>query len=322
MANKAKFMFPGAFIYFPVYINLFKLIKLYPEKFNSFCEIKALYGCPSGLKWNSGRAIPNPEILFPWQIIADYSYEYNIPIFLTLTNSEIDISDSFGNKVLNSFYSENNGIILKDDNFENYIRHNYPQYKIASSVTKVIREDNKVKEELCKDYDTVILDTIYNKNFDFLNSISISDRSKIELLANMYCIPNCPYTKEHYKYIDNINSKTKYNGSLTEIPKCKRAFGFYQAMKLSHFISIDDIKNYYLPNDITIFKLEGRSNSVLDVIETIAYYFVKPEYQMEIRFELSNFKKLEINCNYLNRYANDIEINDIIRKSGEYKITV
>ena len=52
------------------------------------------------------------------------------------------------------------------------------------------------------------------------------------------------------------------------------------------FISVDDIKNIYLPMGFTNFKIEGRGLGSALILEFLLYYMTKPEYQLHVREEL------------------------------------
>ena len=52
------------------------------------------------------------------------------------------------------------------------------------------------------------------------------------------------------------------------------------------FISVDDIKNIYLPMGFTNFKIEGRGLGSALILEFLLHYMTKPEYQLHVREEL------------------------------------
>ena len=58
------------------------------------------------------------------------------------------------------------------------------------------------------------------------------------------------------------------------------------AMNNPSFISIDDIKNIYLPNGFSNFKIEGRSLGSALILEFLLYYLTKPNYQLKVREEI------------------------------------
>ena len=69
-------------------------------------------------------------------------------------------------------------------------------------------------------------------------------------------------------------------------PNAKEGYRFSKAMTNPGFISVDDIKNIYLPMGFTNFKSEGRGLGSALILEFLLYYMTKPEYQLHVREEL------------------------------------
>ncbi len=57
-------------------------------------------------------------------------------------------------------------------------------------------------------------------------------------------------------------------------------------MKNPGFIGIGDIRDIYLPNGFSHFKIEGRSLGSAVILEFLLYYMTKPEYQLKVREEI------------------------------------
>ena len=49
------------------------------------------------------------------------------------------------------------------------------------------------------------------------------------------------------------------------------------------FISLDDIRNTYLPMGFSQFKIEGRGLGSALILEFLLYYLTRPEYQIHVR---------------------------------------
>ena len=75
-------------------------------------------------------------------------------------------------------------------------------------------------------------------------------------------------------------------GSAVGTPNAKEGYRFSKAMTNPGFISVDDIKNIYLPMGFTNFKIEGRGLGSALILEFLLYYMTKPEYQLYVREEL------------------------------------
>ena len=51
------------------------------------------------------------------------------------------------------------------------------------------------------------------------------------------------------------------------------------------FIGIEDIRDVYVPEGFSNFKIEGRSLGSAVIFEFLLYYMTKPEYQLKVREE-------------------------------------
>jgi hypothetical protein len=294
MENKVYFHLPGLFAHASLYKLFLQLYRTEREKFNDWIEIGSIFGSPRTACWGGGR-IPNSPDMSEEEIIA-FMREFHIPCRLTFSNSLIEekhLQDVYCNYLLDIFYWEGNSIIVNSPILENYIREKYPMYKIISSTTKCLNDTTTALNELNNDYEMVVLDYNFNKDFEFLEGIQNKD--KCELLINPVCMPNCPRRKQHYIYMskallhildDNSNFECPYQGAK-----------FFQAQKNPLFISVKDIHDIYMPMGFKHFKIEGRTAAWDDLIEILLYYLVKPEYQLEMRekiyFGLNNIEDIQ-----------------------------
>lgn len=191
-----------------------------------------------------------------------------------------------------------NEVIVNSPLLEDYIRKEYPNYKITSSTCKRITDPNMTAKELEKDYHIVVLDYDLNNNWEVLEKLP--HKEKIEILANACCDPHCKLRAEHYKLIGE--QMIAYNKHLKEHPdkpfdmndysarnvgtviKCGcRERTLFETQKLSTHVSPDDIWNKYVPMGFEQFKLEGRTASYMYLVECYMYYMVKPEFRDEAR---------------------------------------
>lgn len=224
-------------------------------------------------------------------IISMFNNE-NIPVRFTWTNSQLEskhLKDAYCNQIMEIANNGKNEVIVNSVILEKYLRTFYPNFKYISSTTKCLTNASDIKQEFLK-YDLVVLDYNKNKDFDFLNTLSIQDKTKIELLINSYCEPNCPFRKKHYDAISLLNLNHHIN--LKDYTKDNCVTGkinFLDTLNYSCNISIEELFNYYIANNFIHFKIEGRTFNPCDVIESYVYYLVKPEYQNEIRLQLLKF---------------------------------
>ena len=93
--------------------------------------------------------------------IIKYFNDRGISIRFTFTNPMIEekhLNDQFCNSLL--YYANNplNGCIVYSPLLEEYIRRNFPDYKITSSTCKRITDVASLTGELEKDYYLVVID--------------------------------------------------------------------------------------------------------------------------------------------------------------------
>ena len=277
--TKAKFHLPGLFGFFDFYEIFIQIYQNEREKFNDWIEIDGIFGSPHQCIWNSGRGTLGEYPLHDH--IAYFMDLNNIGCEFTFTNSLLEenhLYDTLGNNTLELFHNEKNSVVIHSPLLEKYIRDKYPKYKIISSTTKCITDKNEVQKELNSNYDYVCLDYNFNNNYEFLSTLPHPE--KIEMLINPVCQPNCERRALHYHKISELMLKKYFLDDL-ECPYAGLIFSEVQKNPL--FISVEDIKEKYLPMGITHFKIEGRVQPFFDIIEILVYYLIKPEFQMEIR---------------------------------------
>lgn len=195
-----------------------------------------------------------------------------------------------------------NEVIVVSPLLEDYIRKNYPKYKITSSTCKRITDSQQLCSEVEKDYHIVVIDYDLNHDFDALSKIS--DKKKCELLVNACCNPECPIRSEHYKAIGlqqiaYANHVRKYKNVpfnsenlLREHPEIQRFAdcpcserSLFDIVSLKNHITPDEIWNKYIPMGFEQFKLEGRTFDTFNLIEHYMYYMAKPELKDRARYE-------------------------------------
>lgn len=252
-------------------------------KFYDYANITSLFGSVK-CNWNGGRVINDF-----WNTDMDKIANYMKTIYpdiqcrLTLTNMLINtesLHDIVGNKLLKCFYFGNNGIILYSSILEDYVRSNFPNYNIISSVTKGLSEKETISE-LNKDYHMVVINTNIMGNDEFVRSLP--NKNKAELIVNDICGIYCPKRKEHYLEY----SKCQIDNTHAHHCTCDDGPGpFFEQMKKPLFISNEDILNKYYPLGICNYKIQGRTDYDYDFVETLVYYLIQPEYQIEVRGRL------------------------------------
>ena len=269
----------------------------HPEYFREGVKIASVFGAFPPSLWNGGR---NTVGVVDDEIIKQVTKAFNsrgVPLRFTFTNPLIEekhLGDPFCNKVMRMCDNGLNEVIVLSPILEEYIRKNYPSYKITSSTCKEIRNADELSAELEKDYHYVVLDYNWNNNFEFLETLP--HKEKCELLINACCVPNCPRRGEHYRSIGE--TQIKYAEYMKTPPMMRKPTHFedfkcpsmlrhiYQITDLPTHISPDAIVEKYVPMGFNQFKIEGRTVPDIALAENYIYYMIKPEYKDTARLEL------------------------------------
>ncbi|MBR6307415.1 MAG: hypothetical protein IKR39_02305 [Lachnospiraceae bacterium] len=264
---------------------LFDTMKKYPEMFRDNMKIGSVYGTFPGAIWNGGRNIidgfTNKREVE--KIIKSYN-ALGIPARFTWTNvllEEKHTYDTYCNMIMNVGNNGMNQVLVNSPALEEYIRKNYPDYKILSSTTKRILSLDRLKEELKKDYYLVVLDYDLNHDEKVLKELEPC-ADKIEILVNETCQPHCPQRAAHYREISKY--QLEYDTSIrficTDTSPEKRLFK--GCMKRPSFISYDEIDEY-AKRGFRNFKIVGRGEGKEFYVDSLIYFLVKPEHKDFIR---------------------------------------
>ena len=295
---RIRFHLPDFYNLGKLHLALIDMMKEKPEYFREGIEIASVYGCFPPSIWNGGRNIngcANEEI------IKEVLHEFNsrgIPCRFTLTNpllTEAHMNDKFSNEMIRLADNGFNEAIVNTAVMEDYMRKNYPDYKLTSSTCKQIRTIDGVIAELEKDYSLVVLDYNWNNKFDELEKIPEKYRSRIEVLVNAYCFPECKRRGEHYRYLGDQQIKraslNAMGGAGMNVhcePFVCEALNrnFLETTEFSTHVPPENVFGTYAQMGFEHFKLEGRAMHPLNVIESIVYYMAKPEYKDMVRLKL------------------------------------
>lgn len=289
----AKFHLPGLFEFNELYKRFIPLYFENREYFYDFVDISSIYGCPQDHIWSGGRFGGVDDI----DEILELLNKFNISARLTFSNSLINekhLNDKKCNELVSKLTNKD-GVIIYSDLLLNYLKKNYPGIYFVSSTTKTLTAFNDLLKELRNDdFKYVVPDFRLNKAFDKLNSLSQVEKDKIEFLVNECCYIGCNKRKECYENVSKQILDDGVNDFKCVSPDSSEGYIFSKAMLNPSFISIDDIKDIYLKNGFTNFKIEGRSLGSAVVFEMLLYYLVKPEYQLIVREKIYLNSNLDI----------------------------
>ena len=285
----ALFHLPGLFECFEFYKLFLPLFYEHREYFYEWTGIASLYGAPADCIWGGGRF--GAEENNAAEVLA-LTNEYGISARLTFSNSllrEEHLSDRKCNALCEVFAKSKteNGVIVHSDLLTEYLKKHYPELYLISSTTKVLTDFCDFSDELKReDFRYVVPDFRLNRQFDKLNTLSQTEKDKVEFLCNECCFIGCRDRKACYENV----SRRILGEDCTEFhctaPNGGEGYLFSEAMKNPAFIGREDIQNIYLPNGFTNFKIEGRGLGTAILLEFLLYYMTKPEYQLKVREEI------------------------------------
>ncbi|WP_318678226.1 hypothetical protein [Treponema sp.] len=283
---KAFYHLPGLFEFYGLYKIFLELWQSHRTWFYPWCEIGSIYGSPSDCLWGGGRAASGDASC---DDVISLMSKYKISSRLTLSNSLLTtehLTDKKCNALCKKFSNTpvKNGVIVHSDLLTEYLRRTYPGLYLVSSTTKVLTDFKDFYAELTrKDFDFVVPDFRLNKAFDLLSSLSKEYKDKVEFLCNECCDFNCSSRKECYENVSKKNLGLDIKEHKCTSKSAEGGYRFSLAMKNPSFISVDDIKEKYLPMGFSNFKIEGRGLGSAMILEFLLYYMTKPDHQLEVR---------------------------------------
>ena len=285
----AHYHLPGLFEFYELYRMFLPLFREHGEYFYDWCDIGSIYGAPPDCIWGGGRV--SLEDHDAGEVLA-LLQEYGISARLTFSNSQLceeHLSDRKCNELC-ALFAENtepeNGVIVHSELLLQYLKSHYPQLYLISSTTKVLTDFEALKKEADReDFRYVVPDFRLNKAYEKLNTLTESQKDKVEFLCNECCYFGCKDRKECYEAVSHRNLGEEPDFSCTS-PGAEDGYRFSKAMKNPGFISVEDIQKIYLPMGFSNYKIEGRGLGSALVLEFLLYYMTKPEYQLQVREEI------------------------------------
>lgn len=263
----------------PVICFLDDLMKHCPRWFYEDAKISAAYGSFGSCIWNGGRTFLDRN---DSRNMAKLIQEYNnrgIAVRFTFTNpllEEKHLNDTFSNLCLELANNGQNEIIVNSPILEQYIRENYPNFKLISSTTKCIDTLDGLREEMKKDYYLVVADSVWNNTPELF---AMEDKGRIELIPDHTCEDNCPRRRAHYE--DTGRCMLTFRDSEFKCFNIK--FDFADLQKHHNFITAEDVYGKYQQAGFHHMKLDGRAFVAKNIVDSFVYYLVKPEFHARLK---------------------------------------
>ena len=285
----AHYHLPGLFEFYELYRMFLPLFREHGEYFYDGCDIGSIYGAPPDCIWGGGRG--SLEDHDAGEVLA-LLQEYGISARLTFSNSLLrkeHLSDRKCNELC-ALFAENatpeNGVIVHSELLLQYLKSHYPQLYLISSTTKVLTDFEALKKETDRDdFRYVVPDFRLNKAYEKLNTLTESQKDKVEFLCNECCWFGCKDRKACYEAVSRKNLGENREHHCTA-PESEQGYCFSKAMQNPGFIGIEAIQNVYFPMGFSNFKIEGRGLGSALILEFLLYYMTKPEYQLHVREEI------------------------------------
>ena len=145
----------------------------------------------------------------------------------------------------------------------------------------------QLEEELKRpEFRFVVPDFRLNRELERLMTLPAELKGKVEFLCNEACWFDCPDRKACYENVSRKNLGEDCEDHICVSPYADRGYRFSDAMENPGFIGIREIRDNYMPNGFSHFKIEGRSLGSAVILEFLLYYMTKPEYQLKVREEI------------------------------------
>lgn len=259
----------------------------YPEKFRDGYKIGSVYGTIPGAIWNGGRAVFGTTMKADVEKIVETYNAKGIPVRFTWTNSLLEekhVYDTYCNMIMQVADNGMNQVLVNRPVLEEYIRKEYPNYKVISSTTKRMLDLEELKAEIKKDYHLVVLDYDLNRDEKALEELAgVADR--LEVLVNEICYPHCPKRAEHYRDESRLQLTFDTRTDFRCPNKTNEKRNFAECMKRPAFISNEEIGSY-IDRGFCNFKIVGRGLPADFVKESYLYFLVKDEERDFIRKQI------------------------------------
>lgn len=294
--NKIYYSLPDFYNNYQLNLRLVAMKAEHPGWFRPEAVIDSMYGTFPGIIWNGGRTqFGSATFENMGNTIAGLN-QNGVSVRFTFTNGKLTgrhFKDYYGNVALDMLNQLSgayinketqtpvlNGVNINVEGFADYIKANYPNLYLIWSTTKGVKTPEEINE-LSKD--TLTVPPYQMNNTDAIDKLEHTEN--IELLCCEACIDNCPDRQAHYEDLSNAQLLLPSKGFRCP-HKCEQYYYYDNIPKRHHYISPEMIVSHYLPRGINQFKISGRNDNPINVIERYVNFLVLPEYKDEVRNHL------------------------------------
>ena len=277
MSTKKHFNIPGLFEKFHIIKQVVLMYENYPYIFNDNTIISSFYGSNGGIA-NGGR---NSGEYYNEEEVSTFCREHNICPTIIMSNLFFDKPDKFANKIIEFFGNKTTMFCVATPNIEKWLEEkSIRRGQFVLSTTVCLDSEELIKKT--NRYKKIVLPESMINNWKLLSKLPEQTRNKLEVIVNTACPIDCKNRKTHYEWMSKVNLR-KSVGTFECIHKYYCGNGaLYEILDGKQVVTTDMIESY-LNLGINHFKIQGRTNDDNDFIETLAYYLIKPKYQLLFR---------------------------------------
>ena len=248
-----------------------------PELFLEDIRLDSVYGNFPGCIMNGGRLISG-ERYSEKQINGTFDRiaEAGMIPRLTFTNLLVGpehFGDAYANTILKAGKARNAEVIVYSDELADYITEHYGMKLILSTSRPLdgVEELNRMLDR----YSMVVLDYMHNKDDAFLRQVS--DPTRLEVMPNELCKPDCPLRRAHYEAVSRLqlDSTAPDFACGGETEKWDYSGRTAQSRTI---LGNDDVRRLNSTYGIEHFKIVGRNGPLNYYTESYLYYLIRPEF--------------------------------------------
>ncbi len=242
------------------------------------------YGAPD-CRWQGGRPASLRRRLTERELKAYFeAYRaHGITVALTLSRLELephDLSDPYGNLLLDIAERYGAEAIVVDDALARHIRATHPGLRLIASFNKPLcwldpyatpQAETDYYLRLLDIYDEVVVRCEYALDDARIGLLPIDMRERIEVVVNQICVPNCRVGLKHMRALQDWSGREPCQGCL-HLPEAHEAS---RRMRDNVFVPnrrIDELAAL----GVTKMKLGGRNAPVQWFLDCMASYIFEP----------------------------------------------
>lgn len=243
--------------------------------------------------WNSGRIIRSVSESYQKSCLEAYA-KRNIPVILTFSNyliTEEQLDDTISNRILKLAAAYPNcGAIVGSSLIEDYIRTQYPELMLSTSILRAVHEHGRGNPDyytqLANTYDRVVLHP--DDGLDPRIIEQIHPKEKIEVLVNENCIRNCQMREEHCDLVSLFYQNRRSQVCLEKLEsfKAQKCQSVQNVKALRRFLNGEiqtcnfndsELSDVYKLG-VRHFKIQGRSLSASSLLYDMTRYILQTNY--------------------------------------------